>query len=90
MCISKDGTKKGPLDRKNPASGARRTLEYIIFCSVTNTQVSGSNNCNDRNKNDYRYMVTWDNYANLKIYNYNFNKDRWCSGETCLSLSEFN
>ena len=90
LCISKDGSRKGPLDRKNPDSGKRRTLEFIIFCSVTNTEVSGSNKCSDRNKNDYRYMVTWDNYANLKIYNYNVKKDRWCSGETCLSLSEFN
>ena len=90
LCISKDGSKKGVLNNKNPASGKRRTLGFIIFCSVTNTVVSGSNLCNDRNINDYRYMVTWDNYANLKIYNYNVKKDRWCSGETCLSLSEFN
>jgi prepilin-type N-terminal cleavage/methylation domain-containing protein len=87
LCISKDGTKKGPLNKKNPASGARNTLALVIFCSVTNTN---QNQCNASGKNDYRYMVTWDNYANLKIYNYNLKKNKWCSGKTCLSYGDFN
>jgi len=87
LCISKDGTKKGPLNKKNPATGSRNTLGLVIFCSVTNTN---QNQCNASGKNDYRYMITWDSFVNLKIYNYNLKKDKWCSGKTCLSYGDFN
>jgi len=87
LCISKDGTKKGPLNAKNPANGARQTLDLVIFCSVTNTD---RNKCKSGLKVDYQYMLTWDNYANLKIYQYNVTKDKWCSGKTCLPFSDFN
>lgn len=87
LCISKDGTKKGPLNKKNPSTGSRNALGLVIFCSVTNTN---QNQCNASGKSDYRYMITWDSFANLKIYNYNLKKDKWCSGKTCLSYSDFN
>ena len=87
LCISKDGTKKGPLNKKNPSTGSRNALGLVIFCSVTNTN---QNQCNASGKSDYRYMVTWDSFVNLKIYNYNLKKDKWCSGKTCLSYSDFN
>ena len=87
LCISKDGTKKGPLNKKNPSTGSRNALGLVIFCSVTNTN---QNQCNASGKSDYRYMITWDSFVNLKIYNYNLKKDKWCSGKTCLSYSDFN
>lgn len=91
MCISKDGTKKGVLNQKNPDTGQRRTLSRVIFCSVTNTtDANQSNRCNDNNKNDYRYMVTWDVFINLKVYKFNMKKNQWCSGKICRSMSEFN
>ena len=91
MCISKDGTKKGSLDQKNPDTGQRRTLSLVIFCSVSNTTTSGgSNRCNDSNKNDYRYMVTWDVFTNLKVYRFNMQKNKWCINKTCRSMREFN
>ena len=87
MCISKDGTKKGPLDQKNPDTGQRKTLNRVILCSVKNTTESG---CNDSNKNDYRYMITWDVFTNLKVYKCNMKKNQWCINKTCRSMSEFN
>ena len=45
---------------------------------------------NDTNKNDFRYMVTWDVFANLKIYKFNMKKNQWCSGKICRSMNEFN
>ena len=94
MCISKDGTKKGVLNQKNPDTGQRRTLGRVIICSVQSTTPckggNCSNRCNDTNKNDFRYMVTWDVFANLKIYKFNMKKNQWCSGKICRSMSEFN
>ena len=91
MCISKDGTKKGVLNQTNPATGVTRNLGLVIFCSPTNTtKGGGSNRCNDTNKNDYRYMVTWDVFTNLKVYKYNKGKDQWCEDGTCYLLSAFN
>ena len=91
MCITKDGTKKGVLNQKNPDTGQRRTLSRVIFCSITNTtNARQSNRCNDSNKNDYRYMVTWDVFTNLKVYKFNMKKNQWCSGKICRSMSEFN
>ena len=91
MCISKDGTKKGVLNQKNPDTGQRRTLSRVIFCSTTNTtDANQSNRCNDSNKNDFRYMVTWDVFVNLKVYKFNMKKNKWCADKVCRSMSEFN
>ena len=94
MCISKDGTKKGVLNQKNPDTGQRRTLGRVIICSVKSTTPckgsNCSNRCNDSNKNDYRYMVTWDVFTNLKVYKFNMKKNQWCSGKICRSMNEFN
>ena len=91
MCISKDGTKRGVLNQKNPDTGKRNSLSRVIFCSVNNTTTSGgSNRCNDSNKNDYRYMVTWDVFTNLKVYKFSMHKNQWCINKTCRSMSEFN
>ena len=91
MCISKDGTKKGLLNQTNPSTGVRNSLGLVIFCSASNTtDANGSNRCNDTNKNDYRYMATWDVFVNLKVYKYNKGKDQWCADGTCYLLSAFN
>ncbi len=94
MCISKDGTKKGVLNEKNPDTGQRNTLGRVIFCSITNTTPctgsNCSNRCNDTNKNDHRYMVTWDVFTNLKVYRFNMKKNQWCINKICRSMSEFN
>ena len=94
MCISKDGTKKGVLNEKNPDTGQRNTLGRIILCSITNTTPctgsNCSNRCNDTNKNDHRYMVTWDVFTNLKVYRFNMKKNQWCINKICRSMSEFN
>jgi prepilin-type N-terminal cleavage/methylation domain-containing protein len=91
MCISKDGTKRGVLNQKNPDTGKRNSLSRVIFCSANNTTTSGgSNRCNDSNKNDYRYMVTWDVFTNLKVYKFSMHKNQWCINKTCRSMSEFN
>ena len=94
MCISKDGTKKGTLNEKNPDTGQRNTLGRIILCSITNTTPckgsNCSNRCNDTNKNDHRYMITWDVFTNLKVYRFNMKKNQWCINKICRSMSEFN
>ena len=90
MCVSKNGTKKGVLNQKNPDTGQARSLSRVIFCSVSNSSTSGSKRCNDSNKIDNRYMVTWDQFINLKVYKYNLKKDKWCNGNQCRSYSEFN
>jgi prepilin-type N-terminal cleavage/methylation domain-containing protein len=91
MCISKDGTKRGVLNQKNPDTGKRNSLSRVIFCSANNTTTSGgSNRCNDSNKNDYRYMVTWDVFTNLKVYKFSMNKNQWCINKTCRYMSDFN
>ena len=91
MCISKDGTKRGVLNQKNPDTGKRNSLSRVIFCSANNTTTSGgSNRCNDSNKNDYRYMVTWDVFTNLKVYKFSMHKNQWCINKTCRSMNDFN
>ena len=90
MCISKNGSKKGVLNQKNPDTGQSRSLSRVIFCSITNSTTSGSTRCNDNNKIDFRYMVTWDVFANLTVYKFNFKKNQWCTSKTCRSYSEFN
>ena len=94
MCISKDGIKRGVLNEKNPDTGQRNTLGRVIFCSITNTTPctgsNCSNRCNDTNKNDHRYMVTWDVFTNLKVYRFNMKKNQWCINKICRSMSEFN
>ena len=91
MCISKDGTKRGVLNQKNPDTGKRNSLSRVIFCSINNTTTSGgSNRCNDSNKNDYRYMVTWDVFTNLKVYKFSMHKNQWCINKTCRSMNDFN
>ena len=94
MCISKDGIKRGVLNQKNPDTGQRNTLGRVIFCSITNTTPctgsNCSNRCNDTNKNDHRYMITWDAFTNLKVYKFNMKKNQWCINKTCRSMSEFN
>ncbi len=90
FCISKNGSKRGPLDLKNPETGQRKSLEAVVFCSVNNSTNSGSKICNINNKVDHRYLVTWDVFANLTVYKFNFKKNQWCTGKTCRSWSEFN
>ena len=90
FCISKNGSKKGPMDLKNPETGQRKSLEPVVFCSVNNSTNGGSKICNITNKIDHRYMVTWDAFANLTVYKFNFKKNQWCSDRVCRSYSEFN
>ena len=91
MCISKNGVKKGYLNHRNPNTGQSRSLDRVIFCSTRNTTAAGgSKRCNDNNKNDYRYMITWDAFANLTVYKFNYKKNQWCTQSTCRSYSEFN
>ena len=88
LCISNDGTKKGVMNEQDPETGDQ--IGRVILCSTKNTTKSGgSNRCNDRNKNDYRYLVTWDRFVNIKIYKYNKKKDEWCDGTNCYSYGAF-
>ena len=96
MCISNDGskqaTKKGVgthtlLTQNDPATGV--SISRVILCSIKNTTTGGSNRCNDSNKKDYRYLVTWDRFVNIKIYKYNKKKDEWCDGTNCYSYGAF-
>ena len=90
FCISKNGSKVGPMDLKNPETGVRSSLEAVVFCSVTNSQNSGSKICNINNKIKHRYLVTWDRFANLTVYKFNFKKNSWCNEKKCRAWSEFN
>ena len=90
FCISKNGSKIGPMDLKNPETGLRKSLEAVVFCSVNNSTTSGSTRCNINNKLDYRYMLTWDRFVNLTVYKFNFKKNQWCTSKTCRPYSEFN
>ena len=96
MCISNDGmkraTKKGGgtktlLTQSDPVTGD--SISRVILCSIKNTTAGGSNRCNDSNKKDYRYLVTWDRFVNIKIYKYNKKKDEWCDGTNCYSYGAF-
>ena len=88
LCISNDGTKKGVMNQLDPETGNQ--IGRVIFCSIKNTTAGGSNRCNDSNKKDYRYLVTWDRFVNIKIYKYNKKKDEWCDGTNCYSYGSFN
>ena len=91
MCSSKNETNKGVLNRTKPATRGTRNLVLVICFSTSNTtDANGSNRCNDTNKNNHRYMVTWDVFTNLKVYKYNKGKDQWCADGTCYLLSAFN
>ena len=88
LCISNDGSKKGVMNEQDPETGEK--IGRVILCSTKNTTTpGGSNRCNDRNKNDYRYLVTWDKFVNIKIYKYNKKKDEWCDGTNCYSYGAF-
>ena len=88
LCISNDGTKKGVMNEQDPETGDQ--IGRVIMCSIKNTTKSGgSNRCNDRNKNDYRYLLTWDRFVNIKIYKYNKKKDEWCDGTNCYPYGAF-
>ena len=96
MCISNDGSKQATkvgsnssnlLTQNDPATGV--AISRVILCSIKNTTAGGSNRCNDSNKKDYRYLVTWDRFVNIKIYKYNKKKDEWCDGTNCYSYGAF-
>ena len=97
MCISSDGSKQATkngsnsnnlLTQNDPATGV--SISRVILCSIKNTtKLGGSNRCNDSNKKDYRYLVTWDRFVNIKIYKYNKKKDEWCDGTNCYSYGAF-
>ena len=88
LCISNDGSKKGVMNEQDPETGEQ--IGRVILCSTKNTTTpGGSNRCNDRNKNNYRYLVTWDKFVNIKIYKYNKKKDEWCDGTNCYSYRAF-
>ena len=96
MCISNDGSKQATkvgsnssnlLTQNDPATGV--SISRVILCSIKNTTTGGSNRCNDSNKKDYRYLVTWDRFVNIKIYKYNKKKDEWCDGTNCYSYGAF-
>ena len=78
------------LNDKNPETGQSRSLGRVVFCSINNSSTSGSTRCNINNKIKSRYMVTWDQYTNLKVYKFNFKKNQWCDGKKCRSNNEFN
>jgi len=97
MCISNDGSKRATkmgsnsntlLTQNDPVTG--NAISRVILCSIKNTTTGGSNRCNDSNKKDYRYLVTWDRFVNIKIYKYNKKKDEWCDGTNCYSYGSFN
>mgnify|MGYP003729278641 CR=1 FL=1 len=96
MCISNDGskmaTKKGGgtkslLTHNDPVTDV--AISRVILCSIKNTTTGGSNRCNDSNKKDYRYLLTWDRFVNIKIYKYSKTKDKWCDGTNCYSNGAF-
>ena len=99
MCISNDGMKRATkqkqkgkhsiteLTQNDPVTGV--SISRVILCSIKNTTTGGSNRCNDSNKKDYRYLVTWDRFVNIKIYKYNKKKDEWCDGTNCYSYGAF-
>jgi len=97
MCISNDGskraTKKGSnshtlLTQNDPVTGD--AISRVILCSVKNTtNDKSSDHCNDSNKKDYRYLLTWDRFVNIKIYKYSKTKDKWCDGPNCYSSGAF-
>ena len=95
LCISNDGSKKGVKSGKNSSNLLPRMtgvfqIGRVILCSTKNTtKPGGSNRCNDSNKKDYRYLVTWDRFVNIKIYKYNKKKDEWCDGTNCYSYGAF-
>ena len=90
MCISQDG-KRGVLNQTNPNTGERRSLSRVIFCLVSNSSTNGSTRCNDTNKIENRYMVTWNSSVELTMYRYNSKNDKWCpANAACRSLNEFN
>ena len=74
-CVSKDAIMfPGELEF-NVTSTEKASF---LVCSRTNTTNSGgSNPCNYRNENDFRYAVQIDRSLNLKVYKYNLKEDAW-------------
>jgi prepilin-type N-terminal cleavage/methylation domain-containing protein len=96
MCISNDGSKRATkvgsnsttlLTQNDPVTDD--AISRVILCSIKNTTAGGSNRCNDSNKKDYRYLLTWDRFVNIKIYKYSKTKDKWCDGTNCYSNGAF-
>ena len=68
LCITKDGNIKFINSNPNetdPKTGKK--VDLFIFCSEKNTN---QRTCKRNITNDYQYKITWDRFANLKIYKY--------------------
>jgi prepilin-type N-terminal cleavage/methylation domain-containing protein len=83
MCISTDGTKNGYFHLKDPETNRSNIINGVIFCSEKN------NGCQPGDKNEFRYLITWDSSTNIKVYRYNQGKDKWCKDKNCYSTNKF-
>ena len=74
MCITNDGSIAADLNDEIDASTGKR-VERLVICSSKNT--TNQKGCTLNNQGEYRYKLTWDRFANIKIYKYNKSQDAW-------------
>ena len=79
ICITKDGSisyyrLNQNARRRDDATG--KMVDYFLFCSKSNTTES---TCKYNSNFDYRYMITLDQFQNIKVYKYNKKKNSWIS-----------
>ena len=79
ICITKDGS----ISYYKPNQNARRRddatgemVDYFLFCSKSNTT---ERTCKYNSNFEYRYLITLDNFQNIKVYKYNNKKNSWIS-----------
>ena len=77
VCITKDGSisyyrpnQNGRI--KDPSTG--QMVDFFLFCSKSNSTESS---CKYNSNLEYRYMITFDRFQNMKVFRYNKNKNKW-------------
>ena len=79
ICITKDGSISYYRLNQNARirdDATGKMVDYFLFCSKSNTT---EYTCKYNSNFDYRYMITLDQFQNIKVYKYNKKKNSWIS-----------
>ena len=77
VCITKDGSISYYRPNQNGRIKDQSTgqmVDFFLFCSKSNSTESS---CKYNSNLEYRYMITFDRFQNMKVFRYNKNKNKW-------------
>ena len=77
VCITKDGSISYYRPNQNGRVKDQSTgqmVDFFLFCSKSNSTESS---CKYNSNLEYRYMITFDRFQNMKVFRYNKNKNKW-------------